>query len=188
MNDVNSRKISGAHVRTIREELGLTQDELSEKLELMSGGKYISQIECGNRALPARHAQKLIDMAVRPTSYKWLMGLSEHRSESEEELYKLAADMVNHETVASAINQIAYQHGYLIIPPNTKELETAMDFDKRRCIISKDDGFIVLSSNELLSLEALISDFVKLQFDYLFNCKPVITEETILKYKRDNNG
>lgn len=171
----SSCKKSGQRVRIIRKELGLTQQELADKLGLCDG-KYISQIEIGKRKLPPAHAQTLCEIAAQPASYRWLVGETDYRTDTEKILHELAETVVDNNTRNEAVFALAYRMGYIIIPPDLKNVRTKSELEKmNRFFVAKDGKMIDMSIEEMNHLENLISAIIKIQLEFLFNTKRVIT-------------
>ena len=72
---------SGKRVKSIREELGMTQPEFSELIGCSSN--YISMFETGDRAVSLNMAKKFAASARYPTRVDWVMGETDERNEQE---------------------------------------------------------------------------------------------------------
>lgn len=65
----DTMSINGKRIKTVRNALGLTQQELVSELEMRGGKSFISNVEHGKRPIPASVLPYLADKVDRPVEY-----------------------------------------------------------------------------------------------------------------------
>ena len=86
--EVNIRKIFGENVKYYRKKLGLSQEQLAEKLEVSPN--HISVIETGTKFVTYKHLEKLIEVFnVTPDALFYAQSTKSIESRTKEKILKM---------------------------------------------------------------------------------------------------
>ena len=151
---------------------------------------YISMIEKGRRNLSEKKAQKLAD-AFAPMRYQYLLCYDDFKTTSDKTLWNMALEVESKNSLLLGIKSIANNNDYWITNPSSffgkaKEFGVQMPIEELQripYIIKHNDQLLLLSEKKMNSLCKLISDFVRVQFEYLFDTENLLNSNN----NRSNN-
>ena len=197
MNDgVRSEKTHitpGERVKEERKRRGLTQEELAERIKVPAN--YISMIETGSRHLTVDKAKKLSDVFA-PMRYQYLLCDDDFKTESDLSLWNLANEVVSRDSLFLALKTLATENDYWITTPRSfiervNSLGVSLSTEeiiKAPYIIKHNDRLLSLSDKKMESLCKLVSDFVRIQLEYLFTTENLMYSGDSINSKEDGHG
>lgn len=172
--DTNHNKVVGERVKELLKSHDKKQAWLAEQLGY-SDPNMISMICNGRRTLTQKKALKLVELFPE-VSLDWVMGRSDFKSLKEKALYCAIDLSFEIQAQQEAIYKLAKVNGYMVLSPEDYQEFGITPAEARSYgyTISSEDGcFIRLTGEEMGHFRVLVSDFVNLQLQYLFQTKQV---------------